>query len=347
MSIPAMNWVWSLKLGDATRKLVLLKYADTVDAEGRNTWHKPKVLADFAECSERTVQRHTGWLLSEGFMREGDQSQYNPGKGRKVDPRYIPIVYDLAMCEEVRLQWKEEYARTGGKRAKFVAAGSVRHGEEAADDDSRGDSVTPLRGANVTPLRGDSVTPLQSDLFEEPQVRRGDNVTPLRGDSGPEVTTASGPEVSPVSPKKETHPVTPSSKPFADADASTDDAEDGPKPRKRKTRLPDDFVITQGMRAWAGQKAPGINVDDETEAFRDYHLAHGNVMDDWTRAWHTWMRNAVKFSARGGRGGSGGPKGYDDRATWGEAPAAPPPVVEQQTPEQARELFRRAAGTNG
>jgi hypothetical protein len=67
------------------------------------------------------------------------------------------------------------------------------------------------------------------------------------------------------------------------------------KPAKRAHQLSDDFTVTDDMRAWAAEHVPGVPVDAETENFRDHHRAKGSVMKDWTAAWRTWMRNAVKF----------------------------------------------------
>lgn len=76
---------------------------------------------------------------------------------------------------------------------------------------------------------------------------------------------------------------------------------DKPTPSRRK-RVTDDFETTPGMRAWAAENVPGVDVDSETAQFLDYHQARGSVMADWTRAWHTWMRNARKFTQRNGNG---------------------------------------------
>lgn len=171
MSLAATNWVWSLRLGDANRKLILLKYADHAHDDGRNTWVKPKKVADFAECSERTVQRHLGALLDEGFMREGDPSAFVWPKSwtGPREARYQPIVYDLAMDEETRLQWKAERASGAARRDRHATGGSVRYG--------RGDTMTPLTDGDASS-----------------QVNRGDTMAPLAGD-GAEVTDDLAPEV--------------------------------------------------------------------------------------------------------------------------------------------------------
>ncbi|WP_020408948.1 hypothetical protein [Hahella ganghwensis] len=72
-----------------------------------------------------------------------------------------------------------------------------------------------------------------------------------------------------------------------------------PKKPKRKSALPPGFEITDEMRLWAQQQVPGINLDHETENFKDHHQAKRSLFVDWVAAWRTWMRNAVKFN-RGG-----------------------------------------------
>lgn len=64
---------------------------------------------------------------------------------------------------------------------------------------------------------------------------------------------------------------------------------------RRARQLPDDFTVTQGMRAWAAKELPHLDVDAETLQFCDHHRARGSVMKDWVAAWRTWMRNTRRF----------------------------------------------------
>ena len=66
-------------------------------------------------------------------------------------------------------------------------------------------------------------------------------------------------------------------------------------PRKRATTMPDDFTVTPEMRAWAAEKAPGVDLDWQTEQFRDHHEGKGSQFVDWRKAWQTWIRNAAKW----------------------------------------------------
>jgi len=49
------------------------------------------------------VRRHAGWLLARGYLREGDQRAVD-----HIDPRYRPIVYDVAISENQVEKWGGE-----------------------------------------------------------------------------------------------------------------------------------------------------------------------------------------------------------------------------------------------
>lgn len=66
---------------------------------------------------------------------------------------------------------------------------------------------------------------------------------------------------------------------------------------KVRTRIvPEDFRVTERMRAWAAEKIPGVDVDLTTESFRDHEFKdpHSN----WEAAWRQWMRRTPEFSRR-------------------------------------------------
>lgn len=67
----------------------------------------------------------------------------------------------------------------------------------------------------------------------------------------------------------------------------------------RGSRIPQDFAVTDAMRRWAADKAPAVDVDTETDQFRDHWAAatgKGSTKLDWVAAWRTWIRNAGKWS---------------------------------------------------
>jgi hypothetical protein len=82
---------------------------------------------------------------------------------------------------------------------------------------------------------------------------------------------------------------------------SHDEGDDGalfdaaPAPKKKTSRkkpevpLPDDFTVTDEMRAWAAAHTPGIDVERATAKFRNHAIANDRRQRDWTAAWRNWM----------------------------------------------------------
>jgi hypothetical protein len=66
---------------------------------------------------------------------------------------------------------------------------------------------------------------------------------------------------------------------------------------KRGTRIPDNFTVTEEMRAWAREHVPYLAGAGETEKFVDYWRSRAGaaaVKLDWVAAWRNWMRNAAE-----------------------------------------------------
>ena len=61
----------------------------------------------------------------------------------------------------------------------------------------------------------------------------------------------------------------------------------------RGARIPEGFAVNDGMREWAAGHVPLVDIDRETENFRDYWTgvagAKGTKLD-WPATWRTWMR---------------------------------------------------------
>ena len=71
-------------------------------------------------------------------------------------------------------------------------------------------------------------------------------------------------------------------------------------PRKRGTRIPDDFTATDEMITWAREHTPLVG-RDETEQFKDYWQAASGpnaTKRDWRKAWQVWMRRAQRDAER-------------------------------------------------
>lgn len=66
--------------------------------------------------------------------------------------------------------------------------------------------------------------------------------------------------------------------------------------RKPSRSLPDDFTITDEMRAWHRERQlADDDVDAETERFQRDALAKDRRYVDWSRAWQNWIDRAVKW----------------------------------------------------
>ena len=61
-----------------------------------------------------------------------------------------------------------------------------------------------------------------------------------------------------------------------------------------KKPFPQEFMIDESRCEKANSLS--LDVDCEVEHFKEYHIAKGNQFADWGMAFHTWLRNAAKFS---------------------------------------------------
>lgn len=78
--------------------------------------------------------------------------------------------------------------------------------------------------------------------------------------------------------------------------------------RTRATQLPDAWEPTDQHRAMGTERS--VDVSEEAEAFRDYHLSKGSTFKDWDRAFNNWLRRAKPKP--GLRAIKGGLEEYDD-----------------------------------
>jgi hypothetical protein len=64
---------------------------------------------------------------------------------------------------------------------------------------------------------------------------------------------------------------------------------------KSKT-CPPDFKVEVSMRVWAAQNVPGVDIDFETDAFKDYEFPRSH--SSWVATWRNWMREAYRRQSR-------------------------------------------------
>lgn len=72
-------------------------------------------------------------------------------------------------------------------------------------------------------------------------------------------------------------------------------------PRKRGTRIPDDFEPTPAMITWARATTPDVDPKWATEKFADYWQSKAGkdaLKIDWPKTWKNWMRTEQEQAAR-------------------------------------------------
>jgi hypothetical protein len=75
-------------------------------------------------------------------------------------------------------------------------------------------------------------------------------------------------------------------------------------PKRRRTKVPDDFSVTEKMRDWAIKNGfSDQEIQDQTELMIDTFRGSGNPKSDWVATWRVWLRNSRNGRFNGnGRG---------------------------------------------
>lgn len=69
------------------------------------------------------------------------------------------------------------------------------------------------------------------------------------------------------------------------------------KPPRRASSLPPDWVPSdRNLSDARDRNFTEAEIHEQSDAFRDYHLARGTVFKDWDAAWRTWLGNARRFA---------------------------------------------------
>jgi 5-methylcytosine-specific restriction endonuclease McrA len=79
---------------------------------------------------------------------------------------------------------------------------------------------------------------------------------------------------------------------------------------KRARVLPEDFIVTDSLRAWAAAHYPDVDVEEATAAMRDHEFAKAH--SDWPATWRNWIRRTPHFH----RNGHGHLTPAQERAKW-------------------------------
>jgi hypothetical protein len=77
--------------------------------------------------------------------------------------------------------------------------------------------------------------------------------------------------------------------------------------QQRAQALPNQFVLTDEMRAWGRLHTPAVDLDAKLPEWIDYWRGVGRPMKDWVAVWRNGMRKQQEFAERDARR-----KGPDD-----------------------------------
>ncbi len=115
---------------------------------------------------------------------------------------------------------------------------------------------------------------------------------------------------------------------------------------KPKRRIPRDFTVTDDMKAWAATNgiAALVDLDFETEEFRDYWIGDGGTKSDWIATWRNSMRKKANY-AKDRSNGNG--RHYTQNGN-GYSEDGPNSSKDQRTAASIRaKMERRANRSNG
>lgn len=116
---------------------------------------------------------------------------------------------------------------------------------------------------------------------------------------------------------------------------------------KRATRLPDDFAVTDEMKAWFAEHCPGVDGPGQTEKFIDYWRAKpgkDGTKLDWTATWRNWMRTAAERTGNGAPGRTGSAVATRNGGHHANPPASPAAQRYAEGMALADRLDAQAAG---
>ena len=261
--------LWALKdspVADAQERLILVCLAERANRDdGCGCWPSQGTLARAALISERTVRDRLVSLEARGLIARGDQSLVGHFPADRQ-----PVVWDVMVpLSQMRNLERVNTERAESRLPPLTSADRPDLGP-APERSARADKGVRRSDRRTTPP-GVEVPPAYNSATGGVVVHDGGRSTPTNN---------------PLN-----HPSEPPPTPVVEQ----------ARTKKRGTRVPDDFPLTEGMKAWAEKNLRGVSIVAETEQWRDHHLAKDDRMSDWTASWRTWMRNAEKWGASGRR----------------------------------------------
>lgn len=258
MSIDVMLLAMGARISPPSKKATLVAMAEYASNDGSDVYPTLTTIAARVGVNPRQAQRTVQELVKDGILSlVGNAGGGAPGTGReyRIDLESVASLYDPLTGVLKKLeQLKPGIALETLQR--FLGD------QETGDADD-----TPTGGPNVTPRAdtGDSdVTPTgdADDAPGKPEGchggRRGVTPRPQRGDMG----------------------VTQNIKKRQETEEKRARRPQRPNP----TPLPEPFVVSERVRAWAESKGFSSTLDSHAENFVSYVKANGKQYVDWDEA---------------------------------------------------------------
>lgn len=304
MSIEALNWAFNLapvpkdhgKRGSKPNPAcasVLIGLANHAGPDGRNAFPGVPRLMRYTRLSERTVRTAIDRLADEKVILPGDPAIV-AAFIKRGDRR--PEVWDLDLTL-IRDDLTPEDIADLERQFPGLTQRIANEVQPPHPDTQNGVQSPHLANSNGVQSSPNGVQPPQE---------RGATAAPKPSVEPPVEPphTPSGCVGAPAHTREEAPPDFDASNPGPEPDRTNPDPVDSikesgggdpPRPAKRtrRTPLPEDFQLTEGMRLKAEQEWPGLDIHRETEEFIHYWRVEAPAAKakkvDWPRTWENDM----------------------------------------------------------
>lgn len=118
------------------------------------------------------------------------------------------------------------------------------------------------------------------------------------------------------------------------------------KPPRKTTIAASGFAPSDEDRAWCARDFPNVDIDAETEAFRDHFRSTGEARADWQATWKNWIRRTPQFNGRqGAKSPAARPTSRDGKLPGHEAAEAARRILNNSPPAESPPAIEAAFTT--
>jgi hypothetical protein len=259
-------------------------------ARGLTSAELEKLLQDLEEARFIVMDEDTEELLIRSFVRNDGVWKQPKVMGAMVSGALEISSWRLrrALLAEVDRIPLHELSDEPGARGLSIRQQVADHVKTLRDSFGT-PPPDPSRGGSGAPSATPSGTPSDTPAEGRPEASTRGRAPASRAHS-----PAPAPAPAPYpSPEREAAGVVELARP---ADTS------GPRPDGRPSlhELPETFALNDGMRVWAHQTFPRVDVDHETQKFIWHWRSEGTRKRNWYEAWKKWIADANQYLIKHG-----------------------------------------------